>query len=561
VVIAPGTDAVEDREEVWLVARLKQRGVTEEQLRSALALFQKARERNSRATFGGVLTEVGIVSQADLARLISEHYHLALCELSRETVAPELIRLLGGSTARRCKTLVLSRTGDVATVVVAEPTRRCLQEITMALATAGVFGRTKDQLAAGAPAHDFKVAPASDILDRLEEALTPRVSIAEIATGRKHIENVLRQAVEDRASDVHFIPRERALEIKYRIDGKLWTVQLVGADSKDGVIANAKMYGKLDVGKKLIPLDGQSLLEIGSRTIKLRFSSMPTQYGEKVVVRLLDQSAAILPFAELGMTPADALEVQDAMSAPFGLVFMVGPTGSGKSTTLASLISQLDGNSFSIRTLENPIEYKLANAEQTSVTDEMTFALGLRALLRQDPDYILVGETRDLETANIAIEAGLTGHMCFSTLHGNDGIGGIIRLLDLGVEVGPMIAACNVFIAQRLVRRLCPSCRRPSEDSAELLERYRVPHHAGQHLWEPVGCCECRDGFLGRVGIYEVRTMADFADAVIAKGKECMPACREIVAKKNLGTMLGDGFAKALQGATTIDEVFSQIVS
>jgi type II secretory ATPase GspE/PulE/Tfp pilus assembly ATPase PilB-like protein len=302
-------------------------------------------------------------------------------------------------------------------------------------------------------------------------------------------------------------------------------------------------------------------MECGSRSYKLRLSSMPVQYGQQVVYRILDQNAAILPFAELGMNTIDAQAVQEAMSMPQGIIFMVGPTGCGKSTTLASLISQLDGNVFSIRTLENPIEYKLANATQSEISDAMPFAKGLRALLRQDPDYILVGETRDLETAKIAIEAGLTGHMCFSTLHASTGCGGIVRLLDMGADQGPMLSACHLFVAQRLVRRLCPKCRRPNEDSAELVDRYQLEALPGQTLWEPVGCPHCRDGFRGRVGIYEVRKMSDFEDAVIQAGKGCDPLCREIIEHKKLGTMQSDGMAKALQGFTTLDEVFAQIIS
>jgi type II secretory ATPase GspE/PulE/Tfp pilus assembly ATPase PilB-like protein len=553
----------EDREEAWLSVALRQRGVSEEQIRSAISLFEKDRLRNSRASFGAVVTAVGILSQMDLARLVAAHYQLPVIEhLAREAVSSEAARLLAGSVTRRCRALVIGRTGDVARVVVAEPSRRILDEVFRALASAGVCGRaTTQETGQSAWLHDVFVAPASDILDKIDDVLTPKATVSEVASGRKFIESIVRRAVDEGASDVHFIPKEKAVEIKYRVDGRLYTAQLVSGDRKDEVISNAKMFGKLDVANPLEPLDGQAFLELGSRSYKLRLSSMPVQYGQQVVYRILDQNAAILPFAELGMNAADAQAVQEAMALPQGIIFMVGPTGSGKSTTLASLISQLDGNAFSIRTLENPVEYKLGNATQSEISDAMPFAKGLRALLRQDPDYILVGETRDLETAKIAIEAGLTGHMCFSTLHASTGCAGIVRLLDMGVEQGPMLAACHLFVAQRLVRRLCPQCRRPSEDSDELIERYKLSAGSGQHLWEPVGCPACRDGFKGRVGIYEVRKMRDFEEAVIKGGKGCDPLCRDIVEQLRLGTMQSDGLAKALQGLTTVDEVFAQIVS
>jgi len=554
--------SAEEREEVWLAIALRQHGVSEEQVRSAVALFEKEKARNSRATFGAVVTSVGIVSQMDLTRLVGEHFQLPVIEmLAREPVTQEMVRTIPGSISRRCRALVLGRKGEIARVVVADPNRRVLDEVFRALASVGLYGRPSDQASGSIRIHDVYVAPASDILSKIEEVLTPRASTSEVASGRKFIENVVRRAIDDGASDVHFIPKDKAVEIKYRIDGRLYTMQLVSGDRKDEVISNAKMFGKLDVANPLEPLDGQAFMECGSRSYKLRLSSMPVQYGQQVVYRILDQNAAILPFAELGMNSADAQAVQEAMAMPQGIIYMVGPTGSGKSTTLASLISQLDGNVFSIRTLENPIEYKLANATQSEISDAMPFAKGLRALLRQDPDYILVGETRDLETAKIAIEAGLTGHMCFTTLHASTGCGGIVRLLDMGADQGPMLSACHLFVAQRLVRRLCPKCRRPSEDSAELIERYKLEVLPGQTLWEPVGCPYCRDGFKGRIGIYEVRKMRDFEDAVIQAGKGCDPLCREIIEKKKLGTMQSDGMAKSLQGMTTLDEVFAQILS
>lgn len=552
----------EEREEIWLAAGLKQRGVSDDQIRSAIALFERERTRNSRASFAAVVTSVGILSQMDLARMVGEHFHLAVIEnLGREQISPDLARLLPASVARRCKALVIGRSGETARLVIAEPNRRVLEELSRSLAAAGLCGRAPNPAGDRLLGHDLCVAPASDILDKLNELLTPRATTSEVASGRKFIEAIVRRAIDEGASDVHFIPKEKAVEVKYRVDGRLFTAQLVNGERKDEVISNAKMFGKLDVANPLEPLDGQAFFECGSRSYKLRLSSMPVQHGQQVVYRILDQDAAILPFAELGMSPADAQAVQDAMALPQGIIFMVGPTGSGKSTTLASLISQLDGSAFSIRTLENPIEYKLGNAIQSEVSEAMPFARGLRALLRQDPDYILVGETRDLETAKITIEAGLTGHMCFSTLHATSGCAGLVRLLDMGVDQGPMLAACHLFVAQRLVRRLCPRCRRPSEDSSELIERYQLEVQPGQHLWEPVGCPACRDGFKGRVGIYEVRKMRDFEEVVIKAGKSCGPLCRDIVEQHRLGSMQSDGMAKAVQGLTTLDEVFAQIVS
>lgn len=553
---------IEDREEVWMPQKLKEKGgITEEQVKSALALFNSELTRRSRVAFGDVLTSHGMLTQAVLTRLRAEYYELPVYDrLSRETISSHTVKLISSGVSRRCRAIVVRREGEVATVAVADPNERVLREIASSLASAGVFGRKGAGLRG---VHDFCVAPGPDVLSKLDECLASR-AVSDISRFRErlYIDAMIREAVKEDASDIHFVPREKTVEIKYRIDGRLWTTALVPAERKDEVVANALQFGGLDLAKTKVPQDGSAVLEMGSRRLKLRFSALPTQYGQKVVVRILDQNATILPFADLGMSEKDAMLVRQAMDLPHGLIFSVGPTGSGKSTTLATLVSQLDGNMYNISTLEQPIEYHLSNASQCEVNREfMTFAQGVRALLRQDPDYILVGETRDLETAEIVIEAGLTGHTCFSTLHGNDAIGGIIRLLDLGVEAGPMLEACELFMAQRLVRRLCPKCRQKSHDSDEILERFKIPNERGEYLWEPVGCPDCRDGYKGRVGIYETRKMSDFREAVLGHGKACGPICKQIIAEKKMSTMQTDGFAKALQGMTTVDEVLTQVNS
>ncbi|WP_404424698.1 GspE/PulE family protein [Nibricoccus sp. IMCC34717] len=533
----------------WFKQAARARGIPEGVLASGERHLALQRLREREAHLGPVLVKLGVVAADAWAEMLAVYLgwaRVSRAELCQADAAAGTRLPL--AWCRERGVLILTWSENETRIMFADPFPQVVQETRQRLELTGPR----------APALTCLIATRAEIdarLRNLERAPSPVTEFS----GRRLVEEILTEAAADDASDVHFLPREHAVEVKVRIDGRLWTRHLFENARKDELLANAKICGQLDIGRRTEPLDGGSRLTVGGRAFKLRFSSMPSQHGEKVVVRLLDQDATALPFSELGFTEADAAQMQEAMALPQGLVFLVGPTGCGKSTTLAALLSQLDGSAYSIRTLENPIEYRLHNAVQSEVNDDMPFARGLRALLRQDPDYLLIGETRDLETAEIAIEAGLTGHTCFSTLHASDALGGITRLLDLGVAVGPLVASCHVFIAQRLVRRLCPHCSRPSEISDDWLRRFCRRAPARMTPREAVGCSRCRDGYRGRVGIYEIRWMRDFEEIVQEKGLASARGCRQHADALGLPTLFDDGMLKVLEGLTSLEELLAQV--
>jgi type IV pilus assembly protein PilB len=533
----------------WFKQAARARGISESILASGERHLVLQRSKEREAHLGPVLVKLGVVAAELWAEMLATRLgwpRAARSELSEtEPVAAGRLPFLW---CRERGVLILSWSGTEARIAFAEPTPQLVDEVRQRL---GLTPLTLPKLVC-------LIATRSEIEARVKALDRSPIQVAEYS-GRRLVEEILSEAASEEASDVHFLPRENAVEVKVRIDGRLWTRHLFESARKDELLANAKIFGQLDIGRRTEPLDGGARLTVAGRAYKLRFSSMPSQHGEKVVVRLLDQEATALPFSELGLAEPDAAQMQEAMALPQGLVFLVGPTGCGKSTTLAALLSQLDGSAYSIRTLENPIEYRLPNAVQSEVSGDMPFARGLRALLRQDPDYLLIGETRDLETAEIAIEAGLTGHTCFSTLHASDALGGITRLLDLGVSVGPLVASCHVFIAQRLVRRLCPHCSRPSEISEQWLRRFCRRAPARMAPREPVGCSRCRDGYRGRVGIYEIRWMREFEDIVQVKGVASARECRLHAEQLGLPTLFDDGMLKVLAGLTSLEELLAQV--
>lgn len=538
-----------DATDAWLVPALRKRGWSDSTLQSIdqFARSETARGRSQR--LGDALLRLGFLTASQWAELVAERLGWPLVRHLEAPERREAAPRLSPETGRRLGLVALPEASDGPVYALVDPRR---------LLTPDGRDVLRKSLGADARTVSFRVVAESDLNVYYDLIPSAGEISAERSQGRKLIEELLREAVQEEASDIHFIPRERAVEVRYRIDGRLWTRHLFGLDRKEEILANAKIAGGLDIGRRGEPLDGAGSISVGSRIFKLRYSSMPSQFGQQVVIRLLDQDATALPLEQLGLSPGPMTQLLDALNEPQGLIFLVGPTGSGKSTTLASLLGHLDGQAFSIRTLENPIEYRLANAVQSEVSGDMTFAGGLRALLRQDPDYILVGETRDLETAEIAIEAGLTGHMCLSTLHANDALGGVVRLLDLGVDVGPLLASCRLFVAQRLVRRLCRRCARPREDAAEVAHRLGLRLAPGEGLWEPVGCAYCRDGYRGRLGLYEVRDVRHFEPIIQQEGPGCARRCREEAAARGLPTLRSEGFAKALAGLTTVEEVLAQ---
>lgn len=364
---------------------------------------------------------------------------------------------------------------------------------------------------------------------------------------------ILRAAATEGASDIHCEPKEDGLLVRFRIDGEMRDHARVAVAHRDALLARGKIFGGLDITEKRLPQDGRAVLKEHNRRFNLRLSTVPTVYGESLVIRLLDQTMPGQSLAELGLGAPQAEAMKAALTGPAGLIYLTGPTGSGKTTTLHAALHQLDHRGRVIHTLEDPVEYEFPGIRQTEIREKigLTFAASLRALLRQNPDVMLVGETRDAETAQLAIRAALTGHLVLSTLHTNDGLAAIPRLRDLGIESFLLAAALRLVAAQRLVRRLCPECKEPHPANARLREEHGLPDAA---FCRSVGCLVCRGtGFRGRIAIHEVIPTEKFAPLI----ERDAPLAELAALRKREGavTLWQHGLAAAASGQTTVEQV------
>lgn len=359
------------------------------------------------------------------------------------------------------------------------------------------------------------------------------------------VNRILFEAVQQKSSDVHFQPHEEFLLVRIRLDGILIDYERIRKEIQEEVLARIKIAGRMDIAEKRLPQDGRATVYIGSRAIDLRIASMPSSNGERIVVRLLDKSARLYSLPELGMDTGTLVKFRKAISVEHGLILVTGPTGSGKSTTLYAALKELDTTQRNAVTLEDPIEYRLDGISQTQINlrKGMTFASGLRSVLRQDPDIIMVGEIRDAETAAMAVQAALTGHLVFSTLHTNDASSAITRMLDLGIEPYLVASSLVSVLAQRLVRQLCRSCKYPVDSGMPELG------------WRSQGCMDCRNlGYLGRIGIYELLIVDEELRRLITRSSHSS-SIRDYAVAEGMKLLSDSGAEKVLVGETSLEEV------
>ncbi len=370
---------------------------------------------------------------------------------------------------------------------------------------------------------------------------------------------ILLEAVKSRASDIHFEPFQSRFRVRYRVDGTLYEQANPPKHLERALVSRIKVMAHLDIAEKRLPQDGMARVRVGEREIDIRVSTIPVAEGERVVLRLLNRDSSVMTMAELGMPETMRHSFDALLHEANGLVIVCGPTGSGKTTTLYAAIQKLDTKGRNVITVEDPVEYQLADIGQMQVKPKigLTFARSLRHILRQDPDVVLVGETRDNETAEIAVRASLTGHLVFTTLHTNDAAGALIRMMDMAVEPYLLAAALRGVVAQRLVRRLCPLCRRrvvATEREVSLLGAagHRLERSA---LYEPVGCPSCLGGYSGRVGIFEMLVMNSAMEEIIRGGPSAARNLRSLPGGETRRTMLDDGLDKVLAGDTSLAEI------
>jgi general secretion pathway protein E len=389
------------------------------------------------------------------------------------------------------------------------------------------------------------VPETADLLEQQEDAPIIRL-----------INAILSQAIKDGASDIHIEPYEKRLVVRYRVDGVLREVLEPRRELAPLLVSRVKVMAKLDIAEKRVPQDGRISLRIGGREIDIRVSTMPSSSGERVVMRILDKNSLKLTLDALRMRPEDHAALEENLLKPHGIILVTGPTGSGKSTTLYACLNRLNDRSRNILTVEDPVEYNVEGVGQTQVNVKagMTFASGLRAMLRQDPDVVMVGEIRDAETAQIAVQASLTGHLVLSTIHTNSAVGVLTRLADMGIEPFLIASSLNAVVAQRLVRRLCPDCKAPHVPTEAERRLLQLEAEDPVSVFRAVGCESCnQQGYRGRMGLYEVLPVSETIRAMV---HERAPEDRIVLeARRSHGSLRDDGRVRVLAGLTTVEEV------
>jgi type II secretion system protein E len=385
------------------------------------------------------------------------------------------------------------------------------------------------------------------------------VESSEDAPVIKLVNLVLVQAIKDRASDIHFEPFEKQLRLRYRIDGVLYDSTAPPKALQSAVTSRIKIMANLDIAERRLPQDGRFRIKLAGRDVDLRISLLPTVHGEKIVMRVLDKGNLNPNLDALGLDPEDLAKFKQAIDAPHGMMLMTGPTGSGKTSTLYAVLTQLNTVDVNIITVEDPVEYQMLGINQVQIRPEigLTFASGLRSILRQDPDIVMVGEIRDSETADIAVKAALTGHLVLSTLHTNDAPGAIARLVDMGIEPFLVSSSLLMVCAQRLLRKVCPHCKEPAEVPPDVFRRLGITGEQTKEggYYHGRGCSRCKDtGYMGRMAILEVLSVSDAMRDQILHNTSAK-AIREQALKEGMKTLAMAGIAKAKSGLTSLEEV------
>lgn len=546
---------------------LVERGlVTPLQLEIALAEQVRTSER-----LGTILVNQGVLGEVDLVRVLAEHFGLEFVDLDERNIDPTAAQLVKESFARYHQLLPVGFEDEKLLVAMVNPTDvfslddvRSVTglEIHPLMAEGGQLVRAIDRVWGAADADEAILRLEQEqVEEEPEESVTQAVA-AEDAPVIQFVNQVITRAVNERASDIHFDPTEREMRVRFRIDGVLHEIMRLPRTAQASVVSRVKIMAEINIAERRVPQDGRMSLSVNGRAMSLRVVTLPTAYGEAVVIRLLEETEGLRTLADLGMSPEAMAVFEKSFRRPWGSILVTGPTGSGKSTTLYATLAELNDPSRNIITVEDPIEYRLAGVKQVQVNRKagLTFASALRSILRADPDVVLVGEVRDVETARIAIEAALTGHLVLTTLHTNDAASTSARLVDMGVEPFMVTSAINCIVAQRLARRLCERCKEPFELlEDDLLEVGLGFDLSNATFFRPVGCKRCSGtGYRGRLAIHEVMEMTDeVAHLVVA---QAIPGDLEAVAvKQGMVTMRDDGLRKAASGETSLEEVMRSI--
>jgi type IV pilus assembly protein PilB len=552
---------------------LRENLITRDQLEHALK-----EQRQTGTRLGFALVSAGAVSENELTRLLSRQYRVPAVDLAEVEVDPKILKLVPADFSSKHLVLPLRRVGRTLTVAMASPTDLSviddLKFITRFDIDAVVAGEYSLRNAIDRY-YDVSNDRLGELLEELEEqevevveeeeeifSTTQLQAQVEEAPVVRLINGFLTDAVRRGASDIHIEPYEREMRVRYRIDGALQEIMKPPLRMKAALISRVKILADLNIAERRVPQDGRIKLKIGERVIDFRVSTLPVLFGEKIVLRILDRGNLALDLEEFGMEPKAEEDFIGAISKPYGMVLVTGPTGSGKTTTLYSALSRINKGEVNIMTAEDPVEYNLQGINQVQVRPEigMSFAAGLRAFLRQDPNIIMVGEIRDLETGGIAVKASLTGHLVLSTLHTNDAASTVTRMIDMGIETFNVASAVNLITAQRLVRRICNNCKTEATYVPEVLRAAGLEEAqmGSMTFYKGEGCESCAgSGYAGRQGLYEVMPMTPTLRRMVLQGASGAELQQQAVAEGMI-TLRQDGLLKVQRGVTTLDEVLKE---
>jgi len=546
--------------------------VKEEELNRAIEVH-----KTRGGTLGRILVEEGAITQKDLLVVLSRQLNIPPINLSRYKVNPEVIKLIPEKIARRYKLCPISTIGETITIAMVDPTNIIAMDDVKALTKYNI-----DLVLASEPDIDnaintyYKKEQEKEIAELIKDDYADvdlevieeeKINVSEISDESekapivKLVNMILNEALASRASDIHIEPQEKTLRVRYRVDGELYEALDVPKKHQNAIIARLKIMSKLDITENRLPQDGRFKISFRDREVDFRVSILPITFGNKIVMRALDRSSLSVGLDKLGFLPETLESFKRAIARPYGMILITGPTGSGKSTTLYSILNQLNTMERNIITIEDPVEYQLEGITQLQVNPEigLTFANGLRAILRQSPDIVMVGEIRDAETADIAIKASLTGQLVLSTLHTNDAPSAVTRLMDMGIE--PFLIASSVIMtaAQRLARKICPYCKEEYKLSDKIIARLGGNASKILDMKKPVmkskGCKKCKNtGYYGRMGTLETFIVDDELRSMIIR-RESSDHIKNYAIKNGMTALRDDALKKFAAGMTTFEEV------
>ncbi|MFA4842975.1 MAG: ATPase, T2SS/T4P/T4SS family [Candidatus Omnitrophota bacterium] len=536
-------------------------------------------QKQEGGRLGEILVKLGLIKEEQMVTVLGKQLKIPYFALGTGMLRPAtdqgLERLVPQDLAIKDSVLPLSRTLRSLTVAMADPLDLMLIdnlrkitgcEINPVIATKSDITKAveefygKSKMFEEAVESSYEITTATASIDETEMdtelSLDKLIARAEEAPVVKLVDLIIRQAIDERASDIHIEPFKDKISLRYRIDGKLYEIPPPARHLHLPIVSRIKILSRLDIAEKRLPQDGAFMVKIEERPIDLRVSTVPTIYGEKVVMRILDRSNVVLDLNQMGFDTKQLELIRRAMVAPYGLLFLTGPTGSGKTTTLYAILSEIKNPAKNIVTVEDPVEYKLEGINQVQVKPEigLTFAAALRSFLRQDPDVMLVGEVRDLETAQICIRSALTGHLVLSTLHTNDAPSAISRLMDIGIEPYLLAPSLLLIAAQRLVRKLCPDCKEAYEPTPEQLKSVKLN---AELIYRAKGCPKCNQlGYRGRACIAEVMSVNPEIQGLISQGT-AFQKIREAAKAAGMQTLYESGIKKVELGIISLEEALS----